>query len=70
MPRIERERVARAARLYATSVDASKALGITTVSFCRLCRRYGIETPQARKCRQLQEELSERMEAYDPAAGH
>ena len=55
MPRIERERVERVARLYATSQDASRALGITIRSFDRLCRRYGIETPGGRKLRRLRE---------------
>ena len=52
---IERERVERVARLYATSQDASRALGITIRSFDRLCQRYGIETPYTRKLRRLRE---------------
>ena len=55
MARIERERVERVARLYATSQDASRALGITIRSFDRLCRRYRIETPYTRKLRRLRE---------------
>lgn len=49
MPLIERERVERAARIYASNQDAGLALGIAPGSFGRLCRRYGIETPKARK---------------------
>ena len=49
MEKIARERLERVARLYATSKDASHALGINPVSFCRLCRRYNIETPFARR---------------------
>ena len=32
-----------------------RPLGIAPGSFSRLCRRYGIETPQARKRRQRSE---------------
>jgi hypothetical protein len=51
MAGIERERIERVARLYATSQEASRALGITLRSFDRLCRRYGTETPSARRRR-------------------
>lgn len=54
MPSIERERVERAARMYASNRDAGVALGIAPGSFGRLCRRYGVETPQARKSRKHQ----------------
>lgn len=46
-----RDRIARAARIYHTNRDAALALGIQPGSFGRLCRRYGIETPQARRQR-------------------
>lgn len=49
MEKIARDRLERVARIYATSKDASRALGINPVSFCRLCRRYNIETPFARR---------------------
>ena len=48
---IPRALVARAARLYTSNTDAAAALAITLRSFSRLCRRYGIETPWARKRR-------------------
>lgn len=54
MPIIERERIERAARIYASNRDAGVALGIAPGSFGRLCRRYGVETPQARKNRRHQ----------------
>ena len=57
MPRIERSRVERAARIYASSRDAGVALGIAPGSFSRLCRHYGIETPQARRRRQVHPDL-------------
>lgn len=50
---IERERIERAARLYASNDLASRALGITARSFSRLCRQHGIETPYARRRRRL-----------------
>lgn len=52
MPKIEKERIERAARIYASNQDAGLALGIAPGSFGRLCRRYGVETPQARRQRQ------------------
>ena len=52
MRKIERERIERAARIYATCKDASRALGIAPGSFTRLCRQYGIQTPRSRRKRQ------------------
>ena len=60
--RIDRERIQRAARMYSTNESASRALGIEPRSFSRLCRRYGVETPYARR-------LRERTEALRPCAG-
>jgi hypothetical protein len=51
MEQFDRERIERAARIYASNRDAGLALGIAPGSFGRLCRRYGIETPQARRKR-------------------
>ncbi len=48
-------RVRFAARLYASNRDAALALGISPNSFSRLCKRYGIETPNARKRRERAE---------------
>ena len=50
-----RDRVERAARIYASNREASHALGIAAGSFGRLCLRYGIETPYARRRRKRQE---------------
>ena len=47
--------VERVARIYNNNPDAAAALGITSHSFGRLCRRFGIETPHARKRRRRQE---------------
>ncbi len=49
MQKIARERIERVARLYTTSKDASRALGIAPGSFSRLCRLYNIETPHIRR---------------------
>ncbi len=51
MSTMDKERIERAARIYASNHDAGLALGIASGSFGRLCRRYGIETPQARRRR-------------------
>ena len=45
MRKIEPERIKRAARIYASNQEASRALGIAPGSFSRLCRLYNIETP-------------------------
>ncbi|MBI2504302.1 MAG: hypothetical protein HYW07_13835 [Candidatus Latescibacteria bacterium] len=49
MNKIDKERIERAARIYASNRDAGLALGIAPGSFGRLCRRFGIPTPQSRK---------------------
>ena len=59
MARIERDRVERVARIYASNQDASRALGIAMRSFGRLCREYGIETPYGRKRRRCNRVLEE-----------
>ena len=51
MAKIDRQRVERVARIYASNRDASQALEIVIQSFSRLCRQYGIETPYARNRR-------------------
>ena len=51
MDQFDRDRVERAARIYASNRDAGLALGIAPGSFGRLCRRFGIETPQVRRKR-------------------
>ena len=47
-----REQIERVARIYKCNQDASRALGITIRSFSRLCRKYEIESPFARRQRQ------------------
>jgi hypothetical protein len=54
MEKVDQNRVARAARLYASNKEAGQALGIAAGSFGRLCRQYGIQTPQARRQRRWQ----------------
>ena len=51
MDKFDKNRVEKAARIYASNRDAGLALGIAPGSFGRLCRRFGIETPQARRQR-------------------
>jgi hypothetical protein len=51
MPKIDKARIERAARIYPSNQDAGLALGIAPGSFSRLCRHYGIETPPARQRR-------------------
>ena len=55
MEAITRDRIERVARIYASNQDASQALGIAMRSFSRLCRRYEVETPYARRRRRLGE---------------
>jgi hypothetical protein len=51
MERFDRKRIERAARIYSSNRDAGMALGIAPGSFGRLCRRYGVQTPQSRRRR-------------------
>jgi len=51
MQKIPKDWIERAARVYASNQDASKALGIAGGTFGRLCRKYEIETPFARRRR-------------------
>ena len=51
----DREQIQRVARIYHTNVAAAAALGIAPGSFGRLCRRYEVETPLARRKRKLRE---------------
>ena len=60
MRKIEPERIKRAARIYASNQEASRALGIAPGSFSRLCRLYNIETPYARKRRRREEFFRQR----------
>lgn len=55
MQKVDPQRIERAARIYASNQEASRALGIAPGSFSRLCRLYDIETPYARKHRKRQE---------------
>lgn len=52
---IAREQIERVARMYKSNQDASLALGITMRSFGRLCRKYSIETPYAKRRRHISE---------------
>ena len=56
---IPRDLIERAARVYKSNSEASKALGIASGSFARLCRKYGIETPYARQERARREARSQ-----------
>ena len=54
-PSITRADVERVVRIYNSNQDAAAALGITSRSLSRLCRRFGVETPHARRQRQRRE---------------
>jgi len=56
--RVSRFEVERAARVYRTNKDASRALGIGSDAFTRRCHRYGLETPTEREKRKRGEWLS------------
>lgn len=51
MQKVPKDWIERAARVYNSNADASRALGIAGGTFGRLCRQYGIETPFARQRR-------------------
>ncbi len=55
MEAINKERIERVARIYASNSDASRALGIAMRSFSRICKRFEVETPYARTRRRRDE---------------
>ena len=65
MVAIDWDCVERVARMYASNEEAARALGIVMRSFSRLCRRYGLETPYARRLR-LRREAKARGNGSDP----
>ena len=55
MLRIERrEDIERAARIYKTNKDAAAAMGISMQHFGRLCRKFGVVTPYAKRLETMQ----------------
>ncbi len=58
MQKIPQDWIERAARVYASNQEASRALGIAGGTFGRLCRLYGIETPFARQRRRREQARS------------
>ena len=65
MQKIPQEWIERAARVYASNQEASKALGIAGGTFGRLCRLYDIETPFARQRRRRQQARSRSREVEE-----
>jgi len=63
-PKWEVERVA---RMYDTNKEAARALGVTPLTFVRLCKEYDIETPweRRRKRAAAQRELTENRREED-----
>lgn len=53
MATVTREQLEGIARIYANNQAATLALGAAYDSFSRLCRRCGIEPPEARRRRSL-----------------
>ena len=47
----DRDRVARAARIYHSDKYAAEAMGISTQRVRILCCRFGLETPDQRRAR-------------------
>lgn len=52
------DQLERVARIYKSNTDASRALGITTQAFSRLCRQHGIETPYKRQHRSRRPQIA------------
>ena len=60
---VTKKQLERVCRMYKTSSDAARALGISNTSISRLCKRLDVETPSRRKKahgRSLKEYLAER----------
>jgi hypothetical protein len=55
MLRIDRrEDIERAARVYKTNKDAAAAMGMSMQHFGRLCRKFGVPTPYAKRLQTMQ----------------
>ena len=67
MQKVPKDWIERAARVYASNQEASRALGIAGGTFGRLCRLYGIETPFARQRRRRQQAGSRSAQVPEPA---
>ena len=50
-----KDTIVRVARMYKSNQDACSALGITLLSFGRLCWKFGVETPYAKRRRIVHE---------------
>jgi hypothetical protein len=48
-----RDSIERIARMYKSNQEAAAAMGLSTGHFVRLCRRFGIPTPHARRRERL-----------------
>ena len=48
-PEVSREQLERVCRMYLTLSDAAKAMGISTTTVLRLCKKYEIESPAKKK---------------------
>lgn len=55
MKKISKERIERAARMCKDNKQAAKMLDCAPQTFSKACKRYGIETPMARRKRQTKE---------------
>ena len=65
---ISADRIERCARIYGSNQDAAAALDISAGSFSRLCRKHGIDTPQARRRKRYQQEAKPK--THCPYCGH
>ena len=66
MQKVPKDWIERAARVYASNQEASRALGIAGGTFGRLCRLYGIETPFARQRRRRRQAGARTAEIAEP----
>jgi hypothetical protein len=48
---LQREQVERCSRMYKTNKFAADAMGVSTGSFSRMCKRYSIESPNQKSAR-------------------
>jgi hypothetical protein len=57
----DKERVAKAAKMYKSGAAAAQAMGILPSSFSRMCRELGVESPKQRHDREKLERRESRV---------
>jgi len=69
---VSKDQLERVCRMYKSNVDAGRAMGISSSSVGRLCKRMGVESPSARNrtTKPISERKKYREKLYHRSANH